>query len=565
MEKGNKEQEVRHKRWFDDKYNKWLLVILIIAAILRIYILFLTYNQPLWWDEAGYMAKTKKIAFGWTWTDFWNPHKPVLLSWIAVPFYTLGLGELGLRIFIMLLSVLGVYMTYLVGKEFFNKKIALISAFLMSFFWVALFFSGRILTDLPASVILLVSLYYFSKGYIKKEHTKYLWLSGIFFALTFLMRVSIGIMVIPFFLYIFLEEKFKLIKNKNLWLTIALIFAVSLPFLIWLYVSYPSTPGTGIVGKIYQPIDTFIGLSTGRFATQAEGGGAMGIKGIWLYLLDQPYVFGPVLGSQASESMLIVILKYIPLFLILAGLLIVLSDLFLGFDLIFKKENRDSRIKLFLLSAIILIFISFGPTRGYVEQRDMLYIAPFLFCFLGIALFKIKDFLDSYQKYIGILFVIAILLLTAYFQLSWGIALTKGKVTSYSPVMDAALWMKEHSGPSDVIYSESKMQNLYYAERYTLAYGSREGYDPTANKTEKEFFKEASDKKAKFMIISIFEGHAAWFFSNCTLPENLHQFCPFMWAEQHNQSIIPVNAWYGQQNVPFLVIYEFQNYDFKNA
>ena len=117
--------------FWNDKYNKWLIAILIIAAIIRIYILIIAHNQPLWWDEAGYMAKTKKIAFGWTFTDFWNPHKPILLSWMAVPFYLIGIGEIGIRIFIMLFSIFGVYMTYLVGKEFFNKKIALVAAFLM--------------------------------------------------------------------------------------------------------------------------------------------------------------------------------------------------------------------------------------------------------------------------------------------------------------------------------------------------------------------------------------------------------------------------------------------------
>lgn len=547
------------KSFWDDKYNKWLVAILIIAAIVRIYILVIAANQPLWWDEAGYMVKTKKIVLGWQWTDFWNPHKPILLSWMAIPFYLIGIGEIGIRIFIMLFSLFGVYMTYLVGKEYFNKKIGLIAAFLMSFFWVALFFTPRILTDLPASALLLVSLYYFSKGYIKKENPKYIWLSGLFLGITFLMRVSVGIMIVPFFIYMFLEERFKLFKNKNLGMAILLMIIIILPFFIWLYASYPAEPNAGLISKIYKPIDTFLGFSSGRFTP--EYGGVMRVKGIWAYLKDQPYVFGPVLQGQNS---ILNTIGYLPFIIVLIGLILMIIDLILGIDLLFKKENKELRIKLFIVTMLIVTFISFGFTRSYVEQRDMLYILPFLYCLLALTLFKLSDFLDSYKKYLGVIVVVALLLVFAYLQLNWGVTLTKSKTTSYLPVKQAAIWMKDNSLPTDLIYTESKMQNLYYAERYTLAYGSREGYDIFANKTEQDFFAEVKEKKPKFMVISLFEGHATWMYENCYLPDSATQFCPFVWAENHNSTIYPVNAWYDSSNkqVPVLVIYAFSNYDF---
>ena len=42
--------------------NKIFLIVLGIGIFLRLYYLFLTYNQPLWWDEAEYLLMAKYFA-----------------------------------------------------------------------------------------------------------------------------------------------------------------------------------------------------------------------------------------------------------------------------------------------------------------------------------------------------------------------------------------------------------------------------------------------------------------------------------------------------------------------
>jgi len=53
----------RIKLWLKDPYNLTLVIIIVLAFAIRLYYFFITKNQPLWWDEAEYMATAKHWAF----------------------------------------------------------------------------------------------------------------------------------------------------------------------------------------------------------------------------------------------------------------------------------------------------------------------------------------------------------------------------------------------------------------------------------------------------------------------------------------------------------------------
>jgi len=281
-EKKLEERKARIKEklalWFKNPYNKGLFAILILAFVLRIIILAITSQQGLWWDEAGYMSYSKKIAYGWNWTMQWNPHKPVLLSWLAAPIFQLGLGEISVRLLIFLFSFAAVWLTYLTCKEFFDKKIAIVSAFLMAVFWVPLFFTGRILTGLPSATLFFASLYFFYRSYIKKENPKFLWLFGIFFALAFMMRVSYGVLIIPFVVYVIMEEKLTFLKNKHLWISVFFILLTISPMMFWIYRMYPQNT-----------IATFLGLKSAPVGGERFAAG-LGIGGVLSSFIDLKYV-----------------------------------------------------------------------------------------------------------------------------------------------------------------------------------------------------------------------------------------------------------------------------------
>jgi 4-amino-4-deoxy-L-arabinose transferase-like glycosyltransferase len=485
------------------------LGILLLALGIRIFYFWITKNQTLWWDEAEYMLKSKMMAYQASWHDYWSPRKPILLAWLFVPFFKLNISEVVMRFVLALLSFLGVYSTYLVAKEFFDRKIGLIASFLMSVFWVHLFFTGRFLVEMPATPFFLLSLYFFSKGYIKNEGSKYTWLSGIFFALGFLMRVSYGIFILPFFAYLLLEDKLKFVLKKDLWIAALLAFIVVLPFFAWLFNVFPT-----------DPLGQFIGAKYGRFSFGQEHG-AMGWAGV-------PQYFGDLVN----------IMK-LPLFiLMLAGFLILFIDLFLGFDLILKKEYKPLRIKIFILSWLIIALVVFGLTRSYVEQRDTLPIAVFFFSLVGVALVKLQEYIAKYNKILGFIAVIILLIIGAIPQLTYGYSLTQSKLPSYAPVKEAALWIKQNSKPSDLVYSMSSVQNLYYSERNTYSFSGQ---------TREEFDKAIKKDKPKYIVLSIFE------------PYWLNQKFDFNdWLKDNPDFIRPVNAWFedAERQKAVLIIYE---------
>jgi 4-amino-4-deoxy-L-arabinose transferase-like glycosyltransferase len=499
--------------WFKNPYNLAFFLIFILAVALRLFYFFAFKNQPLWFDEAEYMAKSKNIAFNFKWPSPWSPRKPILLAWMFVPFLKLGFSEPALRFILVLFSIAAVWLAYYVSEEFFDKKVALITTALMAVFWVNMFFSIRFMVDMPATTLFLASLYFFVRGYVKKENPKYIWLAAAFFALGFLMRVSYGIFLIPLLIYMVLEEKFSLLKNKQLWMAVFIAFLVVLPFFIWLFHAFPEDP----LGK-------FIGISYGRFSIGQEHG-SMGVPGIWQYFKDIP--------NELKTT-------YFVLFLL--GCVFVFADLFLGFDLLFKKDYTDIRLKLIILIWILLAIVAFGMTRSYVEQRDSMIYAVFMFSIIGVALIQIYNFImrripHKQAKILALFVIISLVILGAYSQLTYGYSLTKDKSTSYQAVRDAGLWIKQNSKPDDVITSKSLPQIEYYAERHTV---------DVFFATEEEFIGNATQQNVKFFAPSTFEPY--WLVPQWS----------YTWGQQHPELARLVWWWADnpQQPSQFLLVYE---------
>lgn len=141
----------RIKDYLNDKNNLMFILILIFALVVRLYYFFLTKSQPLWWDEADYMAYAKNLAGidnGWIITEYHNS----LLPYVAALFFKIGLSEPVIRFFIEFIpSFLLVFLAYKICTLMYkDKRIALISTFLIAIFWELLFNSYRFHVDNPA-------------------------------------------------------------------------------------------------------------------------------------------------------------------------------------------------------------------------------------------------------------------------------------------------------------------------------------------------------------------------------------------------------------------------------
>ena len=503
--KENKEEKIEErkeniKKWLENKENLMLLGILIFSFALLLYYFFLTKNQPLWWDEAEYMSIAKNFAFNIPYQI--DPARPLLFPFFAFIFFKLGFQELAVKFFIVLIpAFLVVLFTYLLVKEMYDKKTALIASFITAVSWIHLFYAERIMTDAIGLLFGLVAFYCFWKGYVNEKSRVYIWLVGVFVALSFLTRLTGILYGVIIALFIFLTGHFKPLKNKNIWLIPVFFLLTIAPYLLYAYINFGSplafqqgyAGGTGGKPLTFDVIEFFL-----RF------------------VYDYPE-FGFFL-------------------LFLAGLT-TLFPMFLSLDKILAKKEKLYFNDFFIFLSIIFTLFFFIYFLRQGENRWLIAMSIGIFTIASRGIILIYDFAKKNSgKSFAVAALILILFFGAYFQLKHADKTIKDKIDSYLPVKESGLWIKQNSNPQDIVLSLSEPQTTYYSERKVYRF---------QHFTEEQFESLVKEKKPKYMIVSIFEnGHPDWSYNP---------------PEKYQKLLKPANAWFADQEKrqAVLIIYEF--------
>ncbi|MAG47631.1 hypothetical protein CL617_03420 [archaeon] len=513
-EKSDNELKKKIKKFLDNKWNLLLVLILLFSFILRLYYFIITSNQVLFWDSGEYMSMSLHWVKG-VFYDF-NVQRPPLFPFLIAIFMKLGFGEVVTKFFLEFIpSMLTVFLSYLIGKEFYNRRTGVAIALLMSVFWLGLFVSNRLLPDIPLLFFTLLAVYYFWKGYVKEKKQWYIYLIGLFLGLAFLIKLTAALTGFVFLAYLLLADRFRFLKSKKLWLSFFILLIVLVPFFVYdkvqfgdptafLFGSHVTDNPAGISGK---PIGWHI------LGFNCEGKNFCN--------------FFKWFGSE---------LFYILFFI---GLLS-FYKLFIGFDLIFKKEgNLKLKADLFMILWLLINLLYFVFLERDVEDRWLIPIAlPFFYVvYRGIML--IYDLIKKYNRQLAILAVVSLFLVGSFYELKQADASIKSKIDSFAQLKDAGLFIKENSNENDIVFSKSVPQTTYYAERGV--YGIPGG--------KEEFISQSRELKPKYMIVSIFEQHV----------ESILNF-----PNEFPNTLVPVQGYFAdaQQTRPVLIIYEFKNYDF---
>jgi len=439
------------------KYNIIIILVLLFAFILRLK--YLTINQAVWYDEADYLSIAKSWAFGLHYDVV--PIRPILLPFIESIFFKVGiLSEFPLRFIGLLVSLAGVYLMYLLGKELFNKPVGLIASFLLSIFHLHLFFTARILTDVPSTTLWTLIAYLFWKGY-EGDSDRYLYLTAIALGLGILLRFPLGLFVFLFLIYLLLTTGLKFLKNKQIWVSGVIGALVLLPYFIWFYVKFNSIAI----------------LSTGGFYDYVN--------------LFPDYIR---LAPSYFHSPFKVLLVFF-----LIGLALLIFTLIIKFKSIKTNENLKKRLYIFLLFLVPLIYFGISD---HVEARYMLPVFPAAFIITGFALVKFYDFTDKYlpsASLFSFILILIILASSAFYQLDAADSDITLRKDSYVQFREAGQWVKEHSQPSDKILASGTPQLTYYSDREVIYWPS-----------EEEFENLIETKEVKFVILSALEGSPDW-------------------------------------------------------
>jgi len=452
--------------WLKKPNNLILTLLLILAFAIRLYYFYLTKGQAVWWDASEYLNMARAFAFGIDY-EFYSV-RPILFSLIIALFFKIGSGEFLARVFIFSLSFASVLGMYLLGKELYNRKVGLICAFLMSIFSLALFFTYRVMVDLPSMTFFVFSAYLFFR-YIKKRENKILYLGAVVIGIGTLMRITTATFLFVFFIFVLVTEKLSILKRKEYWIAGIIFILVLLPYIIWGYVQF----------------GVFIITESGKL--NAPEGNAL-ISGF---------------NNIISYSSLFKFNLTWPLLIFFYLGLISMYKLILGFDILIKGKDFKLKRDFFLLLLFLVPFVIISTALGGVENRYVMNAYPAILIISGAFLSKSYNLIKKNNKIIAIILLMILLSSIMFLQLKNTDTLIKSKISSYIELKQAGLWLKGNSEPSDIILSLSPHQIKYYSERAVLA-----------TPRDKEEFESliSSNPKIKFFIISIHEPHEQWMY-----------------------------------------------------
>ena len=487
MEEVTEKRKESIKSWLKDRNNLAFLGILALAVIIRLYYFSITKSQPLWWDEADYLAYAKNLAglgVSWIVTQQHNS----LFTYIVAGFFKIGFGEATIKLLLEVVpSIASVVLVYLICKEMYkDKRIGLVASFLLAVFWDYLFNTTRFHVDVPALFFGLLTIYVFWKGYENKERIfgkiNPWWaipLAVIFAVVTYSIRRGYFLFGGFILIYMLSTKNWKeLAKEKYNW--IGAVMGVALFFIVERTIFYSEI--AGVAGKYYH-------------------------EELPINLIDPLGVFKASLSFGTIFSSIL-------FYIFLIGLAVLVFELALSFGHIRNdKEKKADLFHLITIAVTLALFIFILRTKGTFGEVRWYYplmLGAFV-CVSRGGIF-ISQFFKKYSKNISAIILILLIGIGGYYQLKTADSVIKDKVETYEGMREAGLLLKEISGEEDKIITLGQPQVEYYSERGTIH--AREWVDADSASPEhlaKTLEKIKETPNAKYLVISFSEpGYPDW-------------------------------------------------------
>jgi len=487
--------------WLKNPYNLSLIGVLLFAIAVRLYYFWITKDQALWWDELAYGSLAKNFI-----THMWDGTptivgeltiRPLIFSYIWSFLMLVGFNEVTNRFLLALVpSALSVYFVYLIGKEVYDKKVGIIAAAIFSVIWLNLFYSSRFLVHMLEMAFLFSSVYFFIKSTKKEINLKQFCISMILLSLATLTRFQDGMVFFIYLIVLILAKKLYLNKLK-FWYASLIGLAPLLLFFIINYITF---------GNI------FPALFSKNYLSVAKTG-------------DQLAPFG------------FYMLGYIPSFLsevffifFIIGLIYLIVDLFLGYNLL--SQNSKRRESLLLILIMFAFFAFFIFVLRSVEDRYFFETLASLAIISAIGINFCAGFLKKYSKIISILFIVAILLFGIYSEIKFADPLIKVKKESFFEAKNAFEWIGKNTPENSTIIGVG-------IDGYTMYYSNR----PYLRFPEKNYSETTIVKNADYLVDQAFVDR----------PQTIVDY-----INNNKDTLQPVHIEY-IQNQPVVVVYKILN------
>jgi len=366
-------------------------------------IFYLLNQKGILWDSAVYIGMGKFI-FSFGKIGLWEPARPLVLPLFLGLFWRLGLDSVVFgSVLTVVFSIGCLCLTYLIGKEVFNEKIGLLSAFLLAFSPSFLFYSSSVLTGIPSTFFGLVSVYFL----IKKKY----FLSGLFIGLGFMTRFLQLFVLLPVVVYMVFEKR----RVRGLFRLGYGFSMVVIPYLVFNLFFYKNP----IFPLILQ---MFMSRYTG-----------------WVYHNGLTFYFINILKEN---------------FLLLFSVV--------GVILVLMKRKSKQMVVL----GIFLLFFIFFNSIAHKEVRFVLVFLPYMYLIAAYGIFKgidlIKKEKNMFRFIVFVFMVVWLVQVTTQFE----IPIYKGypEFRGYlADGVEGGLWV---SNPIFVVDSDSGVDELVYYPLY---------------------------------------------------------------------------------------------------
>ncbi len=331
-------------------------------------------------------------------------HMSVMLAYSMVPFIWLfGFSTFVIRIPMVLYSVLGIGLIYLVSTKFFSKKLSLA---MMAFCAINPWHFMQSRWSLDCNLFPHVFLLAFYLLLLGLEKKKYLYLSMVVFGLTFYCY-GIAVYTVPLFLFVYAVWCLwkKQLSFKEVLISIGIFFMVALPEILTMFINMFDIPSMRILGftipyfpdSIRSNDILFLNFSFSQLAKNT------------MCLLKQAFL-------QSPDYLFNALPKFGPMYHISVPFM------FLGIVAFVKRffTNKDMRTK--TIDLALIGFLLMGVWAGIityevnVNRVNIIFYPLIIFTLYGIWTFI--SWLPKYARYLKNGFVIAygILAITFFVQ-----------------------------------------------------------------------------------------------------------------------------------------------------
>lgn len=223
--------------------KKLKIIFIILLLLLTFFIRVIPIRIAHFWDETVYLQHAEMMFSGRTNFDE-LAFRPPLLSILFFFVFLVKHSVVSASILTAILGALAPLFLFLIGKKMYGEKVGIVAGLILAFIPFLALNSNYLLTDVPVITLMAISFYLI----LFKEKKYALFLSGVFFSLSILMKFNALLLLFVFLFYFYLN-RFKLKEVALFFFGAALII---LPYFTWSQIKFgnfliPFIEGQGMV------------------------------------------------------------------------------------------------------------------------------------------------------------------------------------------------------------------------------------------------------------------------------------------------------------------------------